>query len=75
MEAAPPSYDEVVRLTHWNLIAPYLSPKDLCSALRVCRGWHRIFVGHLWGDPSLHFGAEDDEIYGMDVRLRLAYSY
>lgn len=64
MEAAPPPYEKAVAPQKWELIAPYLSSRDLCSAARVCQQWHSSFTPHIWGDPSSHF--EDRFLFRED---------
>lgn len=63
MEAAPPSYEKATVANPWDLIAPYISSNDLCSAALVCEAWNDVFSPYLWGNPASHFGTENDRVY------------
>lgn len=63
MEAAPPSYEKATLVDYWDIIARYIPSGDLCSAALVCSRWHATFAPHLWGNPTSHFGIENDQVY------------
>lgn len=73
MEAFPPSYTEATTSTrnHWPLVAPYLTKYELLATSLVCRNWHELFAGQLWGNPSSHFDSSprrsDDEPQPFDL--------
>ncbi|KAL8874458.1 MAG: hypothetical protein Q9174_000203 [Haloplaca sp. 1 TL-2023] len=64
MDDIPPSYEASIQRDYWSLIAKYVqSPDELCAASRVCHNWHKIYTPLLWGNPALHFGADDERVY------------
>jgi hypothetical protein len=65
MDDLLPSYESAIRQSPWELVAPYLPSKDLCSAALVCQNWHDVFTPQLWGAPASHFGVQNDTVYGM----------
>ena len=70
MEDVPPSYESAIDREAWNVIAPWISSGDLCSACLVSRKWHNIFISFLWGDPASHFGTENDAVYVALTRFK-----
>ncbi|CAK3904958.1 Pyranose dehydrogenase 1 [Lecanosticta acicola] len=63
MEAHPPSYEASTAIDVWEIVAEYLSSRDLCAAALCCSRWHATFVPFLWGNPASHFGIENDAVY------------
>ena len=70
MEDVPPSYQSAIDREAWNVIAPWITSGDLCSACLVSRKWHSIFVPFLWGDPARHFGIENDAVFQALTRFK-----
>ncbi|KAL9109658.1 MAG: hypothetical protein Q9227_005696 [Pyrenula ochraceoflavens] len=70
MEDIPPSYEFATNRDAWEVIAPWISSRDLCAASLVSRKWHSIFAPFLWGDPASHFGEENDEVYVALTRFK-----
>lgn len=70
MEAAPPSYASATLVDTWDIIARYIPSRDLCSASLVCSRWHATFAPHIWGNPTSHFGIENDAVYVALARFR-----
>lgn len=70
MEAAPPSYESATIVDYWDIIARYMPSGDLCSAALVCSRWHATFAPHLWGNPTSHFGIENDHVYVALTRFK-----
>lgn len=70
MEDIPPSYEAATTRDHWRFVAPYIEePLDLCSVSRVSKAFHDLFVPFLWGNPSSHFGTQNDRVYGKSIAL------
>ncbi|KAI1908184.1 hypothetical protein LOZ65_006683 [Ophidiomyces ophidiicola] len=61
MEAFPPSYEHATVRDVWALIAPYIPSTDLYAACLVSKAWYDVFSPFLWGMPTSHFGADDDD--------------
>lgn len=70
MEAAPPSYEQAVDISHWDLVAGYLARTDLSSAILVSQEWNRIFSRALWGNPAALFPEGDYAVYTALAHLR-----
>ncbi|KAF2656697.1 hypothetical protein K491DRAFT_715104 [Lophiostoma macrostomum CBS 122681] len=70
MDDLLPSYESVIQQNPWELVAPYLSSSDLCSAALACQKWHGVFTPQLWGAPASHFGVQNDTVYVALTRFK-----
>ncbi|KAF2741248.1 hypothetical protein EJ04DRAFT_507092 [Polyplosphaeria fusca] len=75
MDDLLPSYESVTHQNPWELVAPHLASKDLCSAALVCQKWHQVFTPQLWGNPASHFGVQNDTVYVALTRFKRTLFY
>jgi hypothetical protein len=68
--AIPPSYEEATTTDHLPIVANYIASADLSAASLVCQRWHEVFTPYLWGNPTRHFGSENDRVYGTSLAER-----
>lgn len=67
-----PTYERAISCDVWYLIAHhvqnYISTKDLCATILVCKWWAELYTPFLWGNPTSHC----DLNYGEDGDSRKA---
>ncbi|KAI9810747.1 MAG: hypothetical protein M1827_006085 [Pycnora praestabilis] len=67
MDETLPTYEAATARNPWMLIASYLRTKDLLALCHVSKKLAENALICLWGEPSLHFGRDEADIFNALV--------